>query len=404
MPVEEARESVLSRIRPIAPIELPLQEAYGCVLARDVVAEADLPTFASSAMDGYAVRASDVAGATGERPVRLRVVGRAPIGRRPEGTVGSGEAVKIATGAPIPAGADCIAPIEVCRVEGDAVVVLEPSAEGKHIRPAGEDARAGDVLVSAGQRLGAPELGLLSASGFGSAPAYPRPRVVVLSTGDELIETGQEPEFGQVRDSNAYTLFGAIREAGAIPVLSGVVRDDVEELQETILTHLVQADVFVSSGGVSVGERDVVKTAFADKGDIDFFRVAMQPGKPQGFGFIEGKPYFGLPGNPVSVFVSFEVFIRPALMKMMGRKQLFRPEVTARSDTDIAGAKGKTKFARVHVRRIEGGWLAAPTGARGSNLISTVSRANGLGVIPPNVGTLPAGAPFRVMLFRSSED
>ena len=242
--------------------------------------------------------------------------------------------------------------------------------------------RAGEVLVAAGRRLQAPELGLLATAGAAHPLVRPRPRVVVLSTGDELIHPSQSPEFGQVRDSNAYTLFAALREAGAVPTLAGIVRDDVDALKETVLSHLVQADAFVSSGGVSVGERDVVKAAFFRRAELDFYKVAMQPGMPQGFGHIEGKPYFGLPGNPVSVFVSFEVFIRPALMKMMGRSQLFRPEVPAKLDADVTGPKGKTQYARVRVKRTPDGWIASPTGGRGSNLIATVARANGLAIVP----------------------
>ena len=402
--VEEAREHVLDRIAPLQPLELPLTEAYGCVLARDVVAEADLPAFASSAMDGFAVRSSEVEGAGPASPVELRVTGRAMIGRRPEGTVGGGEAMAIATGAPVPAGADTVVPIESCEVQGAVVRILAPSPEGKHIRPAGEDVRSGDSLVPAGRRLQAPELGLLAASGVSHPLVHPRPRVVVISTGDELIPPSQTPDFGQIRDANAYTLFASLREAGAVPMLAGIVHDDEDTLRDAVLSHALQADAFVSSGGVSVGERDVVKAAFQGRGELEFYGVAMQPGMPQGFGHIEGKPYFGLPGNPVSVFVSFEVFIRPALMKMMGRRNLFRPEITARLEQDVSGPRGKTQFARVRVRRTREGWTAVPTGARGSNLIATVARANGLAVVPPGIETAAAGTEVRVLLFRSMED
>ena len=404
VPVEEARERVLSQIKPLQPLELPLQEAEGCVLAQDVIAGSDIPDFPSSAMDGFAVRSSDVAGASPASPVELRIVGRALIGQRPDATVGGGETVRIATGAPIPAGADAIVPIENCEVVTDVIRILAASPEGKHVRPTGEDVRGGETLLPAGRRLGAPELGLLATAGFSHPLVHPRPRVVVLSTGDELIPPSQAPEYGQVRDSNAYLLFGALREVGAVPMMAGIVRDDADELKETVLSHLVQADAFVSSGGVSVGERDVVKAAFFKRGDLDFYRVAMQPGMPQGFGHIEGKPFFGLPGNPVSVFVSFEIFIRPALRKMMGRRQLFRPEITARLEADVTGPEGKTQFARVRVKRTTQGWVATPTGGRGSNLIATVSRANGLAIVPPGVGIASAGSEVKVMVFRSGED
>jgi molybdenum cofactor synthesis domain-containing protein len=402
--VEDARERVLSQITPLAPLQLPLTDADGCVSAEDVVATRDLPEFASSAMDGFAVRASDITGATPGAPVELKIVGRAMIGRRPEAVVGGGEAVRIATGAPIPAGADAVVPIENAEPGAEMVQIFDGPAAGRHVRPAGEDVRDGQVLVPAGKRLGPPELGLLANAGFPHPIVHPRPRVIVLSTGDELIPPTETPEFGQIRDSNAYTLYAGLRDAGAMPVLAGIVRDDVDALRETVLSYLIQADAFVSSGGVSVGERDVVKAAFFRRGDLDFYKVAMQPGMPQGFGHIEGKPFFGLPGNPVSVFVSFEIFVRPAMLKMMGRTQLFRPEVTATLADDIPGPKGKLQYARVRLERSGDGWIAAPTGARGSNLISTVARANGLAMIPVGTATAPAGSRVRVMVFRSAED
>jgi molybdopterin molybdotransferase len=402
--VDDARDRVLSRIQPLSPLRLPLTDALGCVVAEDIVAGLDLPEFASSAMDGFAVRASDVEDASPSQPTELKVVGRALIGHRPEGTVGAGEAIRIATGAPIPAGADCVVPIENVTDGEEIVRVLQAPAPGTHVRPQGEDVREGDLLVPTGKRLGAPELGLLANAGHPTPLVHPRPRVIVVSTGDELVPPTETPSFGQVRDSNAYTIFGAMREAGAMPVLAGMVRDDVDSLRELVFNYEIQADAFVSSGGVSVGERDVVKAAFFRRGEIDFYKVAMQPGMPQGFGHIEGKPYFGLPGNPVSVFVSLEVFVRPAIMKMMGRRQLFRPEVSANLTGEVRGPRGKLQFARVDVHRDGAGWLATPTGGRGSNLISTVARANGLAMIPEGTESAPAGSTVRVMLFRSSED
>lgn len=404
IPLDEARQRILDAVSPLAPLELPLTDAYGCVAAADIVADADLPEFASSAMDGFAVRSADVAGATPERPAELKVVGRSMIGQRPDATVGHDEAVQIATGAPIPAGADCIVPIENAALADGIVRLFEAPPAGKHVRPAGEDVKEGQILVAAGKRLGPPELGLLANAGHATPLVHPRPRVAVLSTGDELIPPTETPDFGQVRDSNAYTIFGALREAGAMPVLAGIVADDVEALKDAVLSFEIQADAFISSGGVSVGERDVVKAAFFRRGDVDFFRVAMQPGMPQGFGQVEGKPYWGLPGNPVSVFVSFEQFVRPAILKMMGRTKLDRPEITATLTEDVTGPKGKMQFARVVVRRTREGWEAVPTGARGSNLISTVARANGLAMIPPGIELAPAGSRIRVQLFRSSED
>jgi molybdopterin molybdotransferase len=403
--VEDARERVLSQVQPLAPLQLPLTDAYGCVVAQEVLATHDLPEFASSAMDGFAARASDVAGATPSHPRELKIVGRALIGHEPDGTVGAGETMHIATGAPVPAGADVIVPIENADVEGDERVrLLDGPAPGTHVRPRGEDVHEGDVLIPVGKRLGAPELGLLANAGQPTPLVHPRPRVVVLSTGDELVPPTETPAFGQVRDANSFTIFGALREMGAMPVMAGIVRDDVESLRDTIFNFEIQADAFISSGGVSVGERDVVKAAFFRRGDVDFYKVAMQPGMPQGFGHVEGKPYFGLPGNPVSVFVSLEVFVRPAILKMMGRRHLFRPEVTARLTDQVRGPRGKLQFARVEVRHEKDGWSATPTGSRGSNLISTVARANGLAMIPAGTEAAPAGSTVQVMLFRSSED
>jgi len=404
IPVDDARARVLEAIAPLAPLQLPLTEAHGCVSAEDVIATHSLPSFPSSAMDGFAVRSSDVAEATPERPAELKVVGRAMIGHRPEQVVGGGEAIAIATGAPIPAGADTVVPIENAQVHGEVVRLLEAAAAGRHVRPVGEDVAEGTVLVEQGKRLGAPELGLLANAGHATPLVHPRPRVVVLSTGDELVPPTESPEYGQVRDSNAYTIFGALREAGAMPVLAGIVKDDADSLKQTVLDFLIQADAFISSGGVSVGERDVVKAAFFRRGDIDFYKVAMQPGMPQGFGQIEGKPYFGLPGNPVSVFVSLELFVRPAMLKMMGRTQLDRPQVSATLTADVAGPVGKMQYARVIVERGDDGWIATPTGGRGSNLISTVARANGLAMVPPGTQSAPAGSRVQVMVFRTGED
>src|SRR5438034_2028489 len=406
IPLEEARERVLSQIEPLPPLELPLTDAYGCVAAADIVSTVDLPEFASSAMDGFAVRASDIVGATTANPTELKIVGRATIGQQPEATVGMGEAVAIATGAPIPAGADAVVPRENADDgdDGDLVRVFEAVPEARHVRPRGEDVREGDLLVPAGKRLSAGELGLLANAGVPHPLVHPRPRVIVLSTGDELIPPTESPHFGQVRDSNAYTVFGSLREAGAIPVLAGIVKDDPDSLKETVFSFEIQADAFVSSGRVSVGERDVVKAAFFRRGDIEFTRVALQPGMPQGFGFIEGKPFFGLPGNPVSVFVSFEMFVRPAILKMMGRTNLDRPEITATLTGEISGPRDKSVLARVVVARGPDGWTAAPTGGRGSNLIATVARANGLALIAPGVERAGPGERVRVRLFRSSED
>ncbi len=401
--VEEVRASILAEVRPLEPFELPLQEAYGCVLAVDVSTQVDLPPFDSSAMDGFAVRARDIEDASVDQPTSLRITGRALMGREPDVAVGHGEAVRIATGAPVPKGADAIVPVEHAVTQGETVLVMRAFPEGASVRPAAQDATKGDLLVPAGRRLGGPELGFMASAGLADVKVYPRPRVAILSTGDELVDPGRPIGFGQIRDSNSYTLFGATREAGAAPLLGGIVRDDIDELRDMVLGLVSRADVFVSSGGVSVGERDVVKRAFFRRGDISFYRVAMQPGMPQGFGEVEGRPYFGLPGNPVSVFVSFEMFIRPALLKMMGRRDLLRPEVDAELVTEIRGPINRAVYARVRVRRERGRWVAESTGGGQSNLLSTVARANGLAVLPVGQEVAGPGDRVRVILFRALE-
>jgi molybdopterin molybdotransferase len=399
IPLEQARARMLGRVEPLSSQRRLLHEAHGCVTVSDLASPIDLPSFPSSAMDGFAIRAADVTGAAPDRPVPLRIAGRVRMGRPPEGPVGPGEAVAIPTGGPIPDAADCVMPMEACVVEDQRVLVLQDAPPGRYVRPAGEDLRAGEVLVPAGRRLMAPELGLLAAAGIAEVDVRPPARVLVVSTGDELVPPGEPAEYGRVHDANAFTLYGQIREAGAVPHAAGIVPDDPVALMEAIVTNLERADAIVSSGGVSVGERDPVKAAFGGRGDVEFLEVAMQPGKPQAFGVVEGRPFFGLPGNPVSVFVSFEVFVRPALLKMMGRRDR-RPEVDATLETDVSGPRGKTQFARVRVRRDGDRWLAASTGGRQSNLLATVVRANGLAVIPVGIETLRRGETCRVVLFR----
>jgi len=396
--LEEARARALSRIGRLPPSDLPLAEAHGCVVAADVPAPIDLPPFTSSAMDGFAVRVGDVAAAGPDRPVALRLVGEVRMGSPAEIDVKAGEAVAIPTGGVVPEGADAVVPVEQTIPEADQVLVLTPVPGGRYVRRAGEDVRAGEVLIPAGKRLLAADVGLLASAGLGSVPVFPRARVGILSTGDELVEPGIPLSPGRIPDANAATLHGCVLEAGGIPVSLGRVPDEPAALVRA-LTEAEDVDALVSSGGVSVGERDPVTAAFGSRGDVEFVEVAMQPGKPQAFGTVGGRPYFGLPGNPVSVFVSFEVFVRPALLTMMGRSP-DRAEVVATLETDVTGPREKVQLARVRLRRSDGGWLAAPTGGRRSNLMATMSRADGLAVIPVGIETAPAGTEVRVVRVR----
>ncbi|HEX2025622.1 MAG TPA: gephyrin-like molybdotransferase Glp, partial [Actinomycetota bacterium] len=383
--------------------DVPLREAFGCVLTADVSAPFDLPPFASSAMDGYAVRSADTAGAEADRPITLRIVGSVRMGRPPDVDVKPGGAVAVPTGGAVPPGADAIVPVEHCAVEGDRLLVLRSTEPGRHVRPAGEDVRAGDLLIPTGRRLGPGDLGLLASAGIAVVPVRPRARVGVLSTGDELVEPGDPRGEAATYDANAFTLDAAIRETGAVPVSLGRVEDDPERLARTLTEAAPRVDALVSSGGVAVGRHDPVKAAFAGGHDVEFLEVAMQPGKPQAFGTVAGRPYFGLPGNPVSVFVSFEAFVRPALLRMMGRAER-RPTVTARLAGELAGPVEKVRFARFRVEADGRGWRAVPTGGGRSNLLATVARANGLAMVPAGVERLVAGDEVEVLLFRDPDD
>jgi molybdopterin molybdotransferase len=398
---EEYRRHVLSAIEPLPPVSRSLHEAFGCVLAEEVRAGRDIPPFASSAMDGFAARAEDIAEANEAHPVALAIAGEVEMGRAPEVVVEPGGAVRIPTGGVVPKGADCIVPIEECIVEDRRVLVLRATPSGRHVRPAGQDARSGEILLDAGTRLLAPQLGLLGTGGYATVRVHPPARVMVASTGDELIAPGERAELGQIYDANGLTLFGAVRESGAEPVVGGIVRDDADALLKLVET--ADADAFVSSGGVSVGERDPVKAAFLGSAEVEFFRLAMQPGMPQAFGRVGGRPFFGLPGNPVSVFVSFELFVRPAILELMGRRDLFRPEISVALEADVEGLPSKTRFSRVRVRPRGEELVASPTGAHQSNLLSTVARANGLAVIPAGTRVLRAGETCRVMMFADVE-
>ena len=400
--VEAVRKDILDAVKPLDPVTVPLMEAWGCVLVEDALAPYDIPTFASSAMDGYAVRSEDLAGAP-ESGVTLKRVGSAFIGKIPDAEVGPGEAMWIATGAPVPPGADCIAPKEDVTAEPDRVTVHKRFEPGQFVRPPGQDLKEGDVVVPAGKVLAGPELGNLSTAGFARVEVYPKVRVCVVSTGDELVEPGSKPAYGQIPDGNGYTISGCLKELGVSPVRPPIVPDDETLLREVFVSNAPEVDVFISSGGMSVGDLDVVRKVVEELGKIEAYKVAMQPGMPQAFGVVEGRTYFGLPGNPVSVFVSFELFIRPALLKMMGRTDLDRPVVTAAIDDDMEGLPNKTRYSRVLVYRDNGSLRARSTGPAASNLLGTVVKANGLAVIPPGDQPVRAGERVQVQMYRPLE-
>jgi molybdopterin molybdotransferase len=399
--VDEARRRILDGVVPLVPIELPLAEAHGCVMARDVVTEYDIPPFSSALVDGFAVRAADVAGASSQTPVLLRVAGWVLTGRPPETTVGWGEAARISANAPVPAGADTVVPAERVDVEGEMVRVRGAVELAANIRPAGEDVRAGSVLVPAGRRLSSAELGILATAGHGAALTYPKVRVSVVSVG-ELVEPGRPAGFGQVRDANSYALVGAVRDVGAVPYRVGIVQDLEADLRETLLSNLTRADVFICAGGVGE-EGDRIGLLVAGMGEVETYRVAMRPGGILGFGLVDGKPFFTLSSDPASAFMTFEVFLRPAILKTMGRRDVGRPEVNAVLDAALGGPGGMTRFVPALVSHRQGAWRALPTGPGAPNLLGAVVQANGFIVLPPEEESRAAGDRVRAQIFRPLE-
>jgi molybdopterin molybdotransferase len=392
--VDEHLADILSRVGALSEMDLHLLDAHGCVLAEDVVAAAPLPGFDNSSMDGYAVRVADITGATPQHPAQLPVIGDIAAGARSVRTIGEGVTARIMTGAPIPPGADAVVPVEWTDGGVHQVRIGNAPPVGAFIRRAGEDVRPGDTVLSSGTLLGSAQVGLLAAIGRRSARVRPKPRVVIISTGTELVEIGSELGPGQLIDSNSYAITAAVREAGAIAYRVGIVPDEPRKLQSSIEDHLIQADMVVTSGGVSVGAYDVVKQVLAYLGDVQFRSVAMQPGMPQAFGTIgpDQVPIFGLPGNPVSALVSFEVFVRPALRRMLGAEPLGRPQVSAVLTQPIRSPAGKRQFLRVRVGHSGDQWVAEPTGGQGSHMMAGLAAANGLAVIPESATDVAAGS------------
>ncbi|WP_326736731.1 molybdotransferase-like divisome protein Glp [Streptomyces sp. NBC_01022] len=429
--VDEHLDDILAAVRPLEPIELQLPEAQGCVLVEDVVVEIALPPFDNSSMDGYAVRVADVAGATEEFPAVLTVIGDVAAGDAGllgDQRVGPGEAARIMTGAPLPAGAEAVVPVEwtdggtgegpaaTMRAHSDApegargeVRVHRPAEARAHVRARGSDVRPGDLALRAGSVVGPPQIGLLAAIGRSTVKVRPRPRVVVISTGSELVQPGEELTGGQIYDSNSFALTAAAREAGAIAYRVGAVSDDAETLRATIEDQLIRADIVVTTGGVSVGAYDVVKEALSPSGDedepgggVDFRKLAMQPGKPQGFGSIgpDHTPLLALPGNPVSSYVSFELFVRPAIRTLMGLPDVNRPTARASLVTDkaLSSPAGRRQFLRGTYDAQAG--TVTPVGGSGSHLIAALAQADALIVLPEDVTSAEPGADTEVILLR----
>ena len=344
--VEEHRRVVAGLINPRPPVSLPLADALGLVLAADVVAPLPLPGFDNSAMDGYAVLATDVADAGQDSPVRLPVAEDIPAGRTDIPTLAAGTAHRIMTGAPLPAGATAVVPVEATDGATDTVTIRSAPREGQHVRRAGEDVTAGTTVLRAGQVVTPATLGLAAALGLGELTVVPRQRVLVVSTGTELVGPGVPLQPGQIYESNGVMLAAAVRDAGADVAASPMTGDDVDAFRETLRGHAADADLILTTGGVSAGAYEVVKDALGGSGDVEFVKVAMQPGMPQGAGRLDGVPVVTLPGNPVSALVSFEVFVRPALRVAMGRPDAERPRREAVLTEDLTSPRGKRQFRR----------------------------------------------------------
>jgi molybdopterin molybdotransferase len=391
---------ILDVVQPLSPLALGLMDAHGCVLTEDVVAPAALPGFDNSAVDGYAVRLADVATATEAEPVVLPVTGDVAAGPASPLRVSGGSCVRIMTGAMVPAGADSIIPLEWTDGGVATVVIRRAPTAGANVRRAGEDVSAGDTVLTAGTHLGAVQIGLAAAVGRSRLLVRPRPRVVVVSTGSELVEAGQPLGPGQIVDANSPALTAAAVEAGAIAYRVGIVPDDPRALAATLEDQLVRADVLVTSGGVSVGAYDVVKEVLSRLGTVSFDKVAMQPGMPQGFGTIgpDSTPVFGLPGNPVSALVSFEAFVRPALRKMLGATPLERPRVRAVTRGELRSPAAKTSFLRVALTVEDGRYVVTPVSGPGSHLLAGMSRATALAVVPEGVEVVGEGEVVEVLV------
>jgi molybdopterin molybdotransferase len=376
--VEEALAQVLARAHPLEAEQVDIRAALGRVLAEAVVSRREIPPWPNSSMDGYALRAADTARA----PLTLTVVDRIAAGVLPARPIGPGEAARIFTGAPMPGGADAVVPQEDVTAEGDRVRVERAIEPGAYVRPRGEDVRVGDRLLEPGRPIGAAEVGLLATLGHSPVLVYRRPRVAILSTGDELADLGSEPGPGQISNSNTYALLAQAREAGAEAISLGVVPDRLDAIEERVRWGLA-ADVLVSSAGVSVGELDLVREALTRAGaELHLWRVAMRPGKPITFGSAGRRLIFGLPGNPVSAMVTFELFVRPALLALAGLRDVARPRVRARALDPIPNPGHRRGYLRVTLVREGDEYGARLTGDQGSAILRSMVVADGLAVVP----------------------
>lgn len=409
--IDEATARILTNIERLPAQTVSLLDSFGRVLAEDVHAPVSLPPFANSSMDGFAVRAADIAAASQAAPAQLNVVMDIPAGTAPQGQLRAGEAARIMTGAPLPEGADAIVPVEQTdqhwRSSGDeplapTVNILSPVKLGDYVRDVGEDIHAGNIVLTAGTVIRAQEMGVLAGIGRGTISVIRAPRIAIVSTGDELVGVDEPLTPGKIRDMNSYTLYGLTLTYGAVPIRIPTAGDTLESVRQRFneaISH--QPDMIISSAGVSVGAFDVVRTVLDELGHVDFWRVNLRPGKPLAYGQLGGIPFFGLPGNPVSVMVTYDVFVRPALLKMTGSSDAL-PTVKAVMGEPLR-SDGRQTYLRVKLSREDGQLVARTTGTQSSGALMSMVQADGLLIIPEGLTEVVAGQTFDVRLLRSLE-
>lgn len=397
MTVEEAREAILARFSPLASEQVPLSGALGRILAEDAVAAEELPPFANSAMDGYALLAADTTGARPDQPIRLSLIGEVPAGSVYPGTLRPGAAIRILTGAPLPAGADAIIQQELTTTGEGWVDVHEGVTPDTNVRHAGDDVHRGTLLARRGAEIGPAEIALLAALGVDPVRVSRRPRVAILATGDELAGPGETPRPGQIRDSNSPYLAAAVARAGAEPWLLGIARDDAQDLREH-LRAAASADVVLTSGGVSVGNYDLVKQILAEQGAMEFWRVRMRPGKPLAFGALGATPLLGLPGNPVSTAVTFELFGRPAIRRMLGCADIDRSLIEVELAGEAIPRGDRRHYVRARLSARGARLVATPTGPQGSHILTSLQGAGALLIIHEGAGNVEPGEQVTALL------
>ena len=413
--VEEALEKILSYVNALEPEDKPIMDSLGLVLADDVYSDIDIPPLDNSAMDGYAVRAESTKGAGSSSPRILRIVGEVAAGYIAKEEVTSGTAIRIMTGAPIPQGADAVVQFEDTDEEKrkaakkplNEIGILRQAAQGLNIRKAGEDISRGSLVLKAGTALRPQEIGVLASLGKGVIRVIRRPMVAVLATGDELVDIKEQLPPGKIYNSNTYSLAAQVMRYGGIPKILGIAKDNIKALEAKI-KQASDADLLITSAGVSVGEYDVVKDVLARLGEVTFWTVRMKPGKPLAFGVLQlGKkkiPHLGLPGNPVSSMIAFEQFARPAILKMLGRKNLAKPTIKATSEGRLENRDRRRVFARVMVSKRDGRYFASLAGAQGSGILTSMAQANGLMIVPEDKPAIEVGEEVQVQMLDWNEE